>query len=121
MPHQFSAKGLGLSEFQRTGPIDWTPGTPGSDKYILQNNILRYGYLFPKLHSTVSANQVKVLIDLFNDQYMLAEMPPSVVTDALPLFCENYLCDVIFVVSLRIQSQDILHFIRSVRSCRKSE
>jgi hypothetical protein len=30
-----SAKDVGISEFQRTGPIDRTPGTPGSDKKFL--------------------------------------------------------------------------------------
>ena len=29
-----SAKPLGISEFQTTGPIDRTPGTPGSDKKL---------------------------------------------------------------------------------------
>ena len=33
--HQFSLhKGLRLSQWERTGPIDRTPGTPGSDKNI---------------------------------------------------------------------------------------
>ena len=33
--HQFSLqKGVGVTQLQRTGPIDRTPGTPGSDKKI---------------------------------------------------------------------------------------
>ena len=30
-----SAQGVGLSQFERTGPIDRTPGTPGSDKKLI--------------------------------------------------------------------------------------
>ena len=46
--HQFSLQKL--SQFQRTGPIDRTPGTPGSDKNTLYHyQLVRQSQYFPML------------------------------------------------------------------------